>query len=127
MSATSGWENLYQEELYAFFTPVLIILSKPWEELGEPEHATLSRMLTRLNLNLASVHIIVRDRFSIEELSIYSPSKVLAFGATLHSQVNLYENISMGEVSIILSESIDQLDDFKKKTLWAALKLMFNL
>ncbi len=127
MSQTNTLESLFQEELYVLQSPLLIILSKPWPALSVDELSTLSRMLNAVKLNLASVQVIVRKDFSVEELSVYSPNRVLAFGAALKSSATLYENISIDGISVIISESLDQLDDAKKKNLWMALKNMFNL
>ena len=127
MSQSNALENLYQEELYILPSPLLIVLSKPWANLTPEELSTLTRMLNAVKLNLASVQVIFRTDFSVEELSAYSPTRILAFGSTLRSSSALYENLSFGDTSVIISEPLDKLDDAKKKNLWVALKKMFNL
>ena len=127
MSQSNALENLYQEELYILPSPLLIIVSKPWATLTAEELTTLTRMLNAVKLNLASVQVIVRTDFSVEELSAYSPTRILAFGSTLRSSSTLYDNLSFGNTSVIISEALDKLDDAKKKSLWGALKKMFNL
>ena len=84
-------------------------------------------MLNAVKLNLASVQVIVRADFSVEELTAYAPTRILAFGSTLRSSSTLYESLSVGDTSVIISEPLDKLDDAKKKSLWGALKKMFNL
>jgi len=106
---------------------VLIILSKPWKDLTEDELNTLSRMLQAVKLNLASVQVIIKKEFSVDEFSVLSPKRILAFGSVLKSSSTMYETLSIGETSIIVSESLDKLDDAKKKSLWIALKIMFTL
>jgi len=127
VSQSNALENLFQEELYVLPSPLLIVLAKPWAELSTDELTTLTRMLNAVKLNLASIQVIVRKDFAMEELSAYSPDRVLAFGAALKSSSILYENISLGDTSVIVSESLQDLDDAKKKSLWMALKKMFNL
>ena len=127
MSQSNALENLYPEELYVLPSPLLIIVSKPWATLTTEELTTLTRMLNAVKLNLASVQVIVRVDFSVDELSAYSPTRILAFGSTLRSSSTLYDNLSFGNTSVIISESLDKLDDAKKKSLWGALKKMFNL
>lgn len=127
MSQSNALESLYQEELYVLPSPLLIVLSTPWNDLAVEELTTLTRMLNAVKLNLASVQIIVRKDFTIEELSAYSPERILAFGSSLKGSSTVYENLSIGGVSVIISESLGQLDDAKKKNLWMALKKMFNL
>ncbi len=127
MSQNNSLESLYQEELYVLPSPLLIILSKPWANLTAEEITTLTRMINAVKLNLASVQVIVRKNFTVESLLPYSPKRVLAFGAALQSNTTVYENLSINDVSIIISESLDLLDDAKKKSLWTALKHMFGL
>jgi hypothetical protein len=123
----SELESIYQEDIYLIPAPLLIIISKPWHEVSEAEVDTLSKMLKAIKLSLASVQILVRNEFEVSQLSAFSPTRILAFGATLTKPFKHYENINSGGVSIIISESLDQLDDQKKKSLWTALRVMFSL
>jgi hypothetical protein len=127
VSQINPLESLYQEELYILPSPLLIVLSKSWDELSTDELTTLTKMLNAVKLNLASVQILVRKDFSMDELIVYSPERILAFGATLRSSTSLYESLTIGGASVIISESLDNLDEAKKKSLWTALKKMFNL
>lgn len=127
MSQTNPLESLFQEELYILPSPLLIVLSKPWVELTTEELNTLTRMLNAVKLSLASVQIVIRKDFTLEEFSAYLPERILAFGSSLKGSSALYENLSIGGISVIISESLSQLDDAKKKSLWMALKKMFNL
>jgi hypothetical protein len=120
-------ETLFQEEIYSIASPLVIVIAKPWNELTEDEHATLTRMLGALRLSLAAVQIIHRSEFSVEELSTLAPTRVLAFGAIPKPALPLYENQNLNGISIIISESLNELDDPKKKILWTALRGMFNL
>jgi hypothetical protein len=123
----SELETIFQEDIYSIPAPLLIVLAKPWEELSEAELDTLSKMLKAIKLSLASVQIIVRTEFDKNDLSVFSPTRILAFGASLSTPFKYYENINSENTSIIISESLDQLDDQKKKSLWIALKDMFSL
>ncbi|MBP9926991.1 MAG: hypothetical protein KBF45_13500 [Cyclobacteriaceae bacterium] len=119
--------TLYQEELYNIRTPLVILFSKPWNDLIEEELVTLNRMLHALKINLERVQILHRKEFTMAELSFLSPTRVLIFGATLNPPCAFYENIDINGISVIASEPLDQLDELKKKSLWTALQAMFNL
>ncbi len=123
----SELETIFQEDIYSISTPLLIILAKPWEELSEAELDTLSKMLKAIKLNLACAQIIIKKEFDMNDLAVFAPTRVLAFGASLTKPFKHYENINLDGVSIIISESLDQLDDQKKKSLWTALRAMFSL
>jgi len=127
VSQSSAIESLYQEELYALPSRMLIILSKPWEEHSEDERTVLSKMITAVRLSMASVQIIIRKDFSIEDLAPLAPGKVLALGSQLKSSPKTYEHISLNGISVIAADAISNLDDLKKKNLWIALKQMFGL
>ncbi|MBK7652840.1 MAG: hypothetical protein IPJ20_21715 [Flammeovirgaceae bacterium] len=119
--------TLYQEELYNITTPLVIIFSKPWNDLTEEELVTLNRMLHALKINLERVQILHRKEFTMAELSFLSPTRVLIFGTTLNPACAFYKNVDIDGISVIASESLDQLDELKKKSLWTALQAMFNL
>lgn len=127
MSQTSVIESLYQEDLYQIPSRVLIILSRSWEEHTEDERTVLSKMLAAVKLSLSSVQIMVQKDFSVDDLAPLAPTKVLAFGASLKSSDKLYEHLTVGGVSVIVADAINNLDDLKKKNLWIALKKMFGL
>lgn len=123
----SPLETLYTEELYKTQPKVIVVLAKPWNEVSEDERTVLSKMLLAVKLTLASVQIITMREFSINDLSALNPSKVLAFGASMKSQTKLYEYFTVDGVSTIIAESLEKLDDTKKKSLWLALKQMFGI
>lgn len=120
-------ESLYQEELYQVPPKVIFIIAQPWEDLSESDTATLTKLISALKLSIAGVQINSMKSFSLDALTAYNPNKVIALGASFESSTLLYENFLEGGVSIILSESISQLDDAKKKNLWLALRKMFSI
>lgn len=120
-------ESLYTEELYKTPSKVIVVFSKPWAEVTEEERTVLSKMLVAVKLSLASVQIVVKKEFALEDLSAFDPSKVLAFGASIKGSSKLYENFTVNGVSIISAEGLEKLDDAKKKSLWLALKQMFGI
>ena len=124
----SELETIFQEDIYSIPAPLLIVIAKPWDELSETEIDTLSRMLKAIKISLASVQVIVRKEFDVSDLSVFAPNRILAFGSSLSKQpFNHYQNINSNGIAIIISESLDQLDDQKKKSLWTALRAMFSL
>jgi hypothetical protein len=125
-AATIG-KNLYQEELYSIPPKVLVILSDPWEKLTEGEQTTLTKMITALRLNIASIQIITLQSFSPADLAAYAPVKVIALGASLHASSRLYEHFSQQGISFVVADALPRLDDLKKKNLWLALRQMFGI
>jgi hypothetical protein len=84
-------------------------------------------MLAAVKLNLASVQILHLQKFSLQDLQVFSPARVLAFGATIQEVTQLYTNTMVDNVPVIVADSIDKLDDAKKKSLWLALRQMFGI
>lgn len=120
-------ESLYGEELYQIPGKIVVVLAKDWVDVSDEERTLLSKMLVAVKQSLASVKIITLSSFSTEDVAYLSPAKVLVFGSSLKESLNLYEHRKINDLSIVVAESIDKLDDTKKKTLWLALKKMFEI
>jgi hypothetical protein len=120
-------KHLFQEDLYNIPPRVIVVLSKPWEEVSENDRTVLSKMLVAVRLNLSVVQIIHRTELSIDELTALAPSRVLTFGTNLKQSTKRYEFMTLEGIPVIAADSLEQLDDIKKKNLWIALKQMFAL
>jgi hypothetical protein len=120
-------QHLFQEDLYNLPSRVIVVLSKPWDEVSENDRTVLSKMLVAVRLNLSVVQIIHRTDLSIDDLAPLSPSKVLTFGINLKQSTKRYEFMTLEGIPVLAADSLEQLDDLKKKTLWGALKQMFAL
>ena len=123
----SQLDSLYTEELYKTTSRVIVVISKPWNEVSEDDRTVLSKMLVAVKLSLASIQIVTRKEFSITDLSAFNPSRVLAFGSLVKSPAKMYEHFTIDGVSLITAEPLEKLDDAKKKALWLALKQMFGI
>lgn len=123
----SPLKNLYTEELYKTPSRVIVVISRPWAEVSEEDRIVLSKMLVAVKLSLASIQIITMKEFGLNDLYAFSPSKVLAFGSSIRSDAKMYEHFTLDGVSVIVAESLEKLDDAKKKSLWLALKQMFGV
>ena len=55
--------NLYQEELYRIPGKVIVVISRPWEEITYEDRTLLSKILGSVKLSLASVQIKVSKNF----------------------------------------------------------------
>jgi hypothetical protein len=121
------FEALYQEELYAFSAPVVVVVPTPWSAIAAEHKAVLAKMLVAVRLSIDTVQIVTRQDFTLEELAPLQSVKVLAFGANLKSPAALYQHHALNGTSLIVADSLDQLDDLKKKNLWLALRQMFGI
>jgi hypothetical protein len=125
--ATFITQSLFQEDLYQLPSRVLVVINKPWEQLADNDRTVLSKMLVAVRLSLAAVQIIEKTEFTLADIAPLSPSKVLVFGTRLQPPTKPYELVMVEGVPVITAESLDLLDDVKKKNLWTALKQMFAL
>lgn len=105
---------------------VLVILSKNWDEVSEQDQLLLAKILGSVKLNLASVQIITRSEFEINDLKVFAPSKIIAFGSVLKGSPKPYELLSVHGTSVLVADALHQFDEVKKKSLWSALKQMFS-
>jgi hypothetical protein len=119
-------QNLYLEELYNVKEKVVVIISKPWEEISFDDRTLLSKILGSVKLSLPSVQIKEYEEFSIADFHPRIPTHIIAFGARLKSVSKKYEQLTIENTSVVLADELTQLDDLKKRSLWLALKQIFQ-
>jgi hypothetical protein len=126
MSESSPLESLYTEELYSIEGKMLIVISRSWDEITDDEKVLLSKILGAVKLTVASVQIVVKREFSVEDFDLFSPRCIIAFGATLKGSSKKYELIPTDTASVIIADELRQLNDVTKRNLWLALKQVFQ-
>jgi hypothetical protein len=126
MTETSPLESLYTEELYRLPGKMLIVIPKLWQEVTDDEKVLLGKILGAVKLSLASVQIVTRQEFSIDDMIEFSPRCILSFGANLNAPLNKYELINTGTARVIIADELRQLNDLTKRNLWLALKQVFQ-
>ena len=124
MSA-SPLSYLYSEDLYTLPSPTVVVTNKPWEKFTEEEKSLLSKILSSVKVGLSGVRVIFRPAATVEELVSLGSPRVLIFGSNV--QVESYKLVQAHGFSIIRADELTALDDAKKKSLWLALKSMFDL
>jgi DNA polymerase III psi subunit len=127
MSTAQPVEYLYQEELYAPRSKVLVILSHDWKDISEENQLLLKKILGSVKLDLAAVQIIAREEFDLDDIKAFSPHQIVTFGSTLRGSPTQYQPFTEDGISVIQADSLKKLDDPKKKSLWIGLKQMFNI
>jgi hypothetical protein len=118
---------LFHEALYTFNTPVVVVLPKSWESYSEEEQKLLDKILTSVKVDIDAVQIIVQPALTLSALHIYSPARVLIFGAHTTDDIGLYQSTATHGFIVIRADDLSLLDDQKKKNLWVALRQMFGL
>jgi flagellar motor switch/type III secretory pathway protein FliN len=116
---------LYQEELYQYTNPVVVVLSKPWSSYTPDEQLLLQKILTSVKLSVDAVQVVTRVSLSLKSLASLSPGRVLIFGAHTEEEIVLYQQTPAQGFIVIKADDLTQLDDTKKKNLWNALRQMF--
>jgi hypothetical protein len=130
VSYSNPIEHLYQEELYNLGPKVLVIIPLPWDTLPEADQLLLSKILGSVKRTLASVQVLTLREAETDDLLMYRPSKIIAFGSSLRvsgKTVQSYKSFMHDQVVVLQADSLDQLDDAKKKNLWNMLKEMFQV
>lgn len=122
-------ENLYSEEVYNIpRQSAVVVLSEPWEKLGEAETILLSKILTAIKLSMASVKIVMLPVLDLENeshVSMCTSDVLLLFGTSVKQSVEPYKKVIIKNFRIIQSEPLHLLDEKKKRDLWLALKDLF--
>ena len=125
MNATLA-KNTFGEELYQLPSRVLVLIPSAWNKVSDPEQQLLARILGSVKLSLAAVQIVSASTFSMEEATLYGAKAILSFGVPL-AGARPYEAVTVNDVSVVVADPIEALDDVRKKNLWTALKVIFKL
>lgn len=120
-------KNTFGEELYRFPASVLVLVPDEWENIGSPEQQLLSKILGSVRLSLAAVRILTVGSFSIDEVMASNARTILSFGVPVAGLSTFYEARVLEDVTVIMADRINELDDARKKDLWSSLKQVFSL
>jgi hypothetical protein len=124
-------EHLYQEELYNIRSKILVIIPVPWDRMSESEQFLLSKILTSIKQTLASVQILSIEDAQADDLLIYRPSAIIAFGSILKvpgQVIQPYTPFKHRESVILQADNLSELEDAtRKKNLWNALRGIFQV
>lgn len=127
VATASTLPHLYQEELYIFRTPVLVVLPRPWENYGDAEKTLLQKILASVNVHLDGVQIVIHPSVDAAALAVFNPMKVLIFGCDMQDDVALYTETAAQGFTLVRADDLTLLDDQRKKNLWLALRQMFGV
>jgi DNA polymerase III psi subunit len=105
----------------------VVILDHTWDEYSDGDKILLQKILSSVKLNLPMVNIITKKQFALADLAALNPERVVSFGATSGQVPGLYECLKSEGVQMICADSLQKMDDSRKKSLWAALRQMFNI
>ena len=127
MHSTPALAHLFPEELYAFTSPLVVILPRQWDAYSTEQQNLLQKILTSVKVDLNSIQILVQPSVELKSLLIYSPARVLVFGCTIREDVPFYSATAAQGFIVIRADDLNALDDQKKKNLWLALRQMFGI
>lgn len=119
--------HLYQEELYQVPVPAIFVMDQPWDELAEADQLTLTKMIGALKLTIGSVQMLTLTNLKAEDLADLAPTRIVVLGTNFQSSSKQYEPITFDRNTFVVGDSVSKLDDARKKSLWQALKKMFNI
>ena len=120
--------QLFQEDLYHFNTPVIVVLSRDWRFYSEEEQMLLRKIVGSVKLDINTIQMVARPLLDLKALQIYRPSKILLFGANAaDADLPMYQSTTAQGFIVIRADDLSALDDEKKKNLWLALRQMFGI
>jgi hypothetical protein len=126
MNATLA-KSTFTEDLYQLPQRVLVLIPGSWNKVSDAEQQLLARILGSVKLSLASVQVVSAASFSREEAAVYRAKTILSFGVPVAGHSSSYEAVTLDDVTVVVADTIETLDDVRKKNLWTALKLVFKL
>jgi hypothetical protein len=118
-------EELFQEEIYKVSQKTLVMIPVSWSELNPDDHKLLAKILSAVKLNLSSVQILVASTLNESIVQANKPDRILLFGVAVDASIPKYQPSDFHGTQLIVADSLNSLDEPKKKVLWTALKTMF--
>ncbi len=114
--------DLYPEEIYKIKDRVLIMLAEPWDSISATDKTLLTKILGAVKLSIEGVQIITQSDGDLSVINQMEPKWVIQFINEESGNIPFYQVTTQEGYSIIKSHSLCDLDDSRKKSLWAALK-----
>lgn len=122
----SSLAYIFEEDLYSFSAPMLVVLARAWETYSDDERSLLEKILTSVKIDINAVHIIVEQDLKLEALRLFAPARVLIFGAETDEALAPYQDTAVHGFRVIRADDLHELNDERKKNLWLALRQMFG-
>lgn len=121
-------KSIFPDELYRLPFRVMVLLPQSWESTSDADKALLARILGSVKLSLAAVQVMSAENFSLEVAGVHHVKTILSFGVPfLPATEPTYEPVTVDGITAVLADAVHELDEVRKKNLWAALKLVFAL
>ena len=121
------FSNLYQEDLYQFANPLIVVLPRAWDTYNIEEKMLLCKILGSVKMDLSASQMVVQPALSLNDLNVFTPARVLVFGSDTAEAITFYQATPAQGFIVIRADDLSQLDDQKKKNLWSALRQMFGI
>lgn len=123
----SALNHLFQEELYQFATPVIVVLPRAWDTYAPEDQHLLKKILTSVKVDINGIKMVTGPSMELKMLSIYQPARVLIFGGEPGEPTEKYQQVTAQGFMVIRADDLNVMDDQKKKNLWIALRQMFGV
>jgi DNA polymerase III psi subunit len=121
------FDSIFTEQLFHIPVKPTVVVNQPWEKIGNDERILLSKILGALRLSIDSVTIKYQTSLDLSSWT-EKPKQLIYFGSPVKG-LQQYEVIDANGVSIVTSESLNDLlqNDQARKQLWQALKKQFSV
>ncbi len=118
---------LFRDELYQFGSPLVVVLAREWNAYSDEDHRVLARLLKAVEVGSDAATILTLPSVQAEELTVYSPTRVLVFGSEMATDIPFCQEIDIHGFRLMRAVDLPALDEARKKELWAALRPMFGI
>jgi hypothetical protein len=118
--------TLFTEEVYQIGKKTVVIISDPWDSIGDSDRSLLQKILQAVGLSTDAVTIVYQPTLDLSSIR-ENASRVIYFGTPV-SGLTPFEPSKIDDLPLICSPSLEQLqaDASSKQKLWAGLKVLFS-
>lgn len=121
MSATLH-QTLFTEGFYRIASRIFVVLPAPWKAVTNEDRELLEKILQSIGASTAGVRVLHAETAILDMLAVHQPAGIIIFGSTVNPAVADYQSVSANGIPVVRAGHLSELDNDRKKKLWAALQ-----
>lgn len=119
--------QLFPEGMYVPFPAprLVVVIPNAWDRYSDEEQQLLKKILIAIDQDLTA-RVVVSPTVDMRAIEDFGAQVVLVFGSEVEGNIPLYKESAAGGCAIVRADDLGELDDEKKKNLWAVIRKPFG-
>ncbi len=119
--------QLFPEGMYVPFPAprLVVVIPKAWDRYSDEEQQLLKKILVAIGQDLTA-SVLVSPTVDARALADFGAQVVLVFGSEVEGNIPFYKESAAAGYTIVRADDLGELDEEKKKNLWAVIRKPFG-